>query len=75
MKLENSLEPKSSSGMQAIQLWNDRHRQALLEYCVDDSRLTSRFLLCQIKEIRWKQRCLILLAEAKVLKNYFHQIH
>ena len=62
---ENGLEPKSGSGMQAIQLWNDGHRQALLEYCMDDSRLT--YLLCQIKEIRWKQRWLVRLAEAKVL--------
>ena len=62
---ENGLEPKSGSGLQAIQLWNDGERTALADYCMDDCRLT--YALCEMEAIRWKERWELRLRQARPL--------
>ena len=54
---ENGYEPKSGSGLQAIQFWNDGNRDALLSYCMDDARLTHA--VCDQKEVRWARKWVV----------------
>ena len=51
--LANGFQPKSGSGLQAIEFWYQGRRKELADYCVDDCRLS--YLLCVKDEIRWKQ--------------------
>ena len=50
--LANGFQPKSGSGLQAIEFWYQGRRKELEDYCVDDCRLS--YLLCEKDEIRWK---------------------
>ena len=61
---ENGYEPKSGSGLQAIQFWNEGNRDALLSYCMDDARLT--YAICDAAEIKWG-RWTVKLRQTKVL--------
>ena len=62
---ENGLDPKSGSGLQAIQFWADGDRESLRAYCMDDCKLTHA--LCEAKEIKWAKRWILRLREARVL--------
>lgn len=62
---DNGFEPKSGSGLQAIEFWNTGDRESLLNYCMDDSRLT--YSLCETDEIKWSKRWSIRLREARVM--------
>ena len=60
--LENGFEPKSGSGLQAIQFWNEGNRDALVSYCMDDARLT--YELCEAPNgIKWSKRWIVRLNE------------
>ena len=45
--IANEFEPKSGSGLQAIQYWHEGNREALAAYCMDDARLT--YELCETR--------------------------
>jgi len=63
---DNGFDPKSGSGLQAIQFWHDGDREALVSYCMDDARLT--YELCDAKEgIKWTGRWIVRLREPAVL--------
>lgn len=62
---ENGYEPKSGSGLQAIEFWNDGRHEDLRAYCMDDARLTYR--LCEADEIRWAKKWIVRIREARVL--------
>lgn len=63
---ENGYEPKSGSGLQAVQFWHDGNREALRSYCMDDARLT--YELCNKREgIKWAKKWILKLWEARVL--------
>ncbi len=49
--LANGFEPKTGSGLAAIQFWKDRDLEALSSYCMDDARLT--YELCASDSILW----------------------
>ena len=51
--LDNGYQPKTASGLQAVQFWNEGNRDALVSYCMDDARLTHR--LCDAEEIKWRR--------------------
>ena len=65
---ENGFEPKSGSGLQAIQFWNDGNRDALVAYCMDDCRLS--YLLCVKDEILWAKRWKLRLGQARVVSGF-----
>jgi hypothetical protein len=62
----NGFEPKSGSGLQAIQFWNEGNRAALSSYCMDDSRLT--YELCETRSIKWGSIWRIHLWESSVMQ-------
>ena len=63
---ENGFEPKSGSGLQAIQFWNEGNRDALVSYCMDDARLT--YELCESSNgIKWAKRWVMRLREPAAL--------
>ena len=62
---DNGYEPKSGSGLQAIEFWNNGELDALLSYCMDDSRLT--YEICNSTEIKWAKRWIVRMRQAKVL--------
>jgi hypothetical protein len=62
----NGYEPKSGSGLQAIQFWNEGNRAALSSYCMDDSRLT--YELCETRSIKWGSIWRIHLWESSVMQ-------
>ena len=64
--IANGFEPKSGSGLQAIQFWNDGNRKALSAYCMDDSRLT--YELCETRSIMWGNNWRIHLWEPRVMR-------
>jgi hypothetical protein len=64
--LANGFEPKSGSGLQAIQFWNEGNRTALSSYCMDDARLT--YELCETRSITWGNAWLIHLWETRVMQ-------
>ncbi len=49
--IANGFEPKSGSGLAAVQFWKDRNLDALSSYCMDDARLT--YELCAAESIVW----------------------
>ena len=61
----NGFEPKSGSGLQAIQFWNEGNRKALSSYCMDDARLT--YELCETRSIVWGGQWRIHLWESRVM--------
>lgn len=64
--LENGYEPKSGSGLQAIQFWNEGNRDALRSYCMDDARLT--YEICDAKDgIKWCGRWMVNLRRPNVI--------
>lgn len=63
--LENGYEPKSGSGLQAIQFWNEGKFEELTSYCMDDARLT--YLLCEAPEIKWAKRWTLRLTQPRVI--------
>ena len=63
--LTNGFEPKSGSGLQAIEQWKNRELDALRSYCMDDARLT--YSLCEMNEIRWGQQWILRMREARAL--------
>ena len=63
----NGFEPKSGSGLQAIQFWNEGNRTALSAYCMDDARLT--YELCEKRSaIVWGAEWRIHLWEPRMLR-------
>ena len=62
----NGFEPKSGSGLQAIQFWNEGNRKALSSYCMDDARLT--YELCETRSIAWGSQWRIHLWESRVMR-------
>jgi hypothetical protein len=64
--IANGFEPKSGSGLQAIQFWNEGNRAALSSYCMDDARLT--YELCETRNIAWGTQWRIHLWEPKVMQ-------
>jgi hypothetical protein len=65
MLVSNGFEPKSGSGLQAIEQWKNRELDALKSYCMDDARLT--YSLCEMPEIRWGLNWVLKMREANVL--------
>ena len=64
--LANGFEPKSGSGLQAIQFWNEGNLEALSAYCMDDARLT--YELCETRGgIVWGAQWRIHLWESRVM--------
>ena len=63
--LSNGFEPKSGSGLQAIEQWKNRELDALKNYCMDDARLTHS--LCEMDQIRWGQQWVLRMRDARVL--------
>ncbi len=61
----NGFEPKSGSGLQAIQFWNEGNLEALSSYCMDDARLT--YELCETRNIMWGKHWRIQLWEPQVM--------
>ena len=61
----NGFEPKSGSGLQAVQFWHNGERDKLSSYCMDDARLT--YLLCECESVQWTQRWRVHMREARVL--------
>ena len=64
--LLNGFEPKSGSGLQAVQFWHDGEREKLASYCMDDSRLT--YLLCEAGCVQWSPRWNVHMRRARVLE-------
>jgi hypothetical protein len=64
--IANGFEPKSGSGLQAIQFWNDGNLDALSSYCMDDARLT--YELCETRSIVWGNHWTIHLWEPRVMR-------
>jgi hypothetical protein len=64
--IANGFEPKSGSGLQAIQFWNEGNRAALSSYCIDDARLTH--MLCETRSINWGANWRIHLWEPRVMQ-------
>ena len=64
--MSNGFEPKSGSGLQAIQYWNEGNRAALSSYCMDDARLT--YELCETRCITWGKNWRIHLWESRVMR-------
>lgn len=62
----NGFEPKSGSGLQAVQFWYDGEKEKLASYCMDDARLT--FLLCESESVQWSPRWRVRMREARVLE-------
>ena len=62
---DNGFDPKSASGLQAIEFWESGDLESLRSYCNDDARLT--YLLCEAKEISWAKRWRIKLTESRVM--------
>jgi hypothetical protein len=62
----NGFEPKSGSGLQAIQFWNEGKLEALSAYCMDDARLT--YELCETRSIVWGNNWRIHLWEPQVMR-------
>lgn len=63
----NGFEPKSGSGLQAIQFWNEGNRAALAAYCMDDARLT--YELCETRSaIAWGAQWRLHLWEPRALR-------
>ena len=62
----NGFEPKSGSGLQAIQFWNEGNRKALSSYCMDDARLT--YELCESRSIAWGSQWRVHLWESRVMR-------
>ena len=65
MLVTNGFDPKSGSGLQAIEFWKNNDRAALQSYCMDDARLT--YSLCEMNEIRWGQQWILRMREARAL--------
>ena len=63
--LENGYEPKSGSGLQAIEFWNEGNHDALLAYCMDDARLT--YAICETDSIKWAKKWVVRLREPRAL--------
>jgi hypothetical protein len=64
---ENGYEPKSGSGLQAVQFWQDGNREALESYCMDDARLT--YELCDKRDgIKWAKKWILRLWEPRILE-------
>jgi hypothetical protein len=64
---ENGFSPKSGSGLQAIEFWNDGKHEALMAYCMDDARLT--YELCASKAgIKWAKRWVLKLRNAQMIE-------
>jgi hypothetical protein len=64
--IANGFEPKSGSGLQAIQFWNEGNLDALSAYCMDDARLT--YELCETRSIMWGNHWRIHLWEPRVMR-------
>jgi predicted PolB exonuclease-like 3'-5' exonuclease len=64
--LVNGFEPKSGSGLQAIEFWHNGEREKLSSYCMDDARLT--YLFCENSCVQWGPRWRVHLRRAKVLE-------
>ena len=63
---ENGYEPKSGSGLQAVQFWQEGNRDALVSYCMDDARLT--YELCEsVGGIKWGKRWVVNLRQSLIL--------
>ena len=63
----NGFEPKSGSGLQAVQFWHEGNRAALSAYCMDDARLT--YELCETRTaIVWGPQWRLHLWEPRVLR-------
>ena len=62
---ENGLDPKSASGLQAIEFWEQGDLESLRSYCNDDARLT--YELCTKREIYWMKRWRIKLKESRIM--------
>ena len=63
----NGFEPKSGSGLQAVQFWHEGNRAALSAYCMDDARLT--YELCETRTaIVWGPQWRLYLWEPRVLR-------
>lgn len=62
---ENGLDPKSASGLQAIEFWENGDLESLRSYCNDDARLT--YELCTKREIYWMKRWKIKLKESRIM--------
>jgi hypothetical protein len=62
---ENGYEPKSGSGLQAIQFWNEGKLEELTSYCMDDARLT--YMLCETPDIKWGKRWIIRMRQGRVM--------
>jgi hypothetical protein len=65
--VQNGFEPKSGSGLQAVEFWRDGERDKLAAYCMDDARLT--YLLCEEGGgIQWGRSWRVRLGRARVLE-------
>jgi DNA polymerase III epsilon subunit-like protein len=62
----NGFEPKSGSGLQAVEFWRDGERDKLAAYCMDDARLT--YLLCEEDAVQWGRSWRVRLGQARVLE-------
>jgi hypothetical protein len=62
---ENGYEPKSGSGLQAVQFWSEGRFEELTSYCMDDARLT--YMICETPEIKWAKRWTVKLGQSRVL--------
>lgn len=63
---DNGFQPKSGSGLQAVQFWHEGNLDALVSYCMDDARLT--YALCDADEIRWGKSWILKLRQPTVLE-------
>ncbi len=54
---ENGFDSKTASGLEAVQFWHNGERDLLLDYCMQDSRLT--YELCTSEAIRWAGRWVV----------------
>jgi hypothetical protein len=64
--LLNGFEPKSGSGLQAVEFWHNGERDKLSSYCMDDSRLT--YLLCESDSMYWSPRWRVHMRRGSVLE-------
>ena len=65
---DNGFDPKSASGLQAIEFWQNGELESLRSYCNDDARLT--YLLCESKDISWAKRWNIRLGESRLVGSF-----
>ncbi len=62
----NGFDPKSGSGLQAVEFWHNGEREKLSAYCMDDARLT--YLFCEGDSVMWTPRWRVHMREARVLQ-------